>query len=169
MCEVVKLGHPVLRDKSSAIDPALITSQDFKTLVKDMIKTMREHQGVGLAAPQIGVPIRVFCVECKSDKRYKGVPNIPVYTVVNPVVTVVDKETSGIYEGCLSIPGLRGWVERPKAVRLQGLDTNGKKIDRIVKGFHARILQHEYDHLNGSVFLDRVKDRKSLCYEEFLQ
>lgn len=169
MCEVVRLGHPVLRDKSVAIDPTLITTQDFKILVRDMIKTMREYKGVGIAAPQIGVPIRVFCVECRSDKRYKGVPNIPVYTVINPKVTVVDSGTTGIYEGCLSVPGLRGWVERPKVVRLQGLDTEGNTIDRVVKGFHARILQHEYDHLNGKVFLDRVKDRRTLCYEEFLQ
>lgn len=168
MFEVVKLGHPALRQKSELVDPEAIGTPEFKDLVKRMIQTMRKYNGVGIAAPQIGLPVQIFCVECRSNKRYKGIPDIPVYTVVNPKVTVIEKETAGIYEGCLSIPDLRGWVERPKVVRLEAITDKGKHISRIVKGFHARIIQHEYDHLMGKVYLDRVKDRESICYEEFL-
>ncbi len=167
--EVVRLGHPALRMRSERVDPKKITTPQFQELLDRMIQTMRDYRGVGLAAPQIGLVQRIFCVESKVNKRYPGMPNVPVYVAINPIVTILEREkVSGIYEGCLSIPGLRGWVDRPTKVRLKALDRNGESIDFVARGFHARILQHEYDHLNGKVYIDRVKDKTSLCFEDYL-
>lgn len=166
--EVVRLGHPALRQKSAEVDLARVKDAKFQKLVDDMIATMRKYDGVGIAAPQIGLPIAVFCVEYKSNRRYPDMPNIPVYTVVNPRLTVTDADPVRMMEGCLSVPDLRGDTPRAKAVRVEGFDRHGEPLTIEAKGFHARILQHEYDHLQGKVYLDRVSDKKSLCYVEYL-
>lgn len=166
--QVVRLGHPALRQKSAAVDLARVKDAKFQKLVDDMIETMRAYEGVGIAAPQIGLPIAVFCVEYKSNRRYPDMPNIPVYTVINPRLTVTDDTPVKLMEGCLSIPDLRGETPRAKAVKLEGFDREGKPLAFEAKGFHARILQHEYDHLQGRVYLDRVTDKKTLCYVEHL-
>jgi len=165
--QVVRLGHPALRQRAKKVDLGKIKTTQFQKLINDLIQTMRAYQGVGIAAPQIGLSQRIFCVECKKNKRYPGMPNIPVYAVVNPTVTILNNSKAGLFEGCLSIPELRGYVPRAKAVCLRGWDRTGKKIKVIARGFHARIIQHEYDHLNGKVYVDRVKDRKSLAYVEY--
>lgn len=166
--KVVRLGHPALRQKSQKVDPARIPDAKFQKLLDDMIETMRAYEGVGIAAPQIGLPLAIFCVEYKSNRRYPDMPNIPVYTVINPKLTVTDSSEIRLMEGCLSIPDLRGDTPRAKAVRLEGLDRDGEPLSFEAKGFHARILQHEYDHLQGRVYLDRVTDKKTLCYLEHL-
>ena len=165
---VVRLGHPALRQKSVQVDLARVKAAKFQKFIDDMIATMRDYEGVGIAAPQIGLPIAVFCVEYQSNRRYPAMPNIPVYTVINPTLTVTDKTPLKMMEGCLSLPDLRGETPRARAVRVEGFDRHGEPLKIEAKGFHARILQHEYDHLQGHVYLDRVKNRKSLCYVEHL-
>lgn len=166
--QVVRLGHPALRQKSAPVDLARVKDAKFQKLVDDMIATMRKYDGVGIAAPQIGVPLAIFCVEYKSNRRYPDMPNIPVYTVVNPRLTVTDAAEIRMMEGCLSIPDLRGDTPRAKSVRVEGFDRHGAPLAVDATGFHARILQHEYDHLQGKVYLDRVTDKKTLCYVEHL-
>jgi peptide deformylase len=166
--KVVRLGHPALRQKAAKVDPARVKDAKFQKLLDDMIETMRAYDGVGIAAPQIGLPLAIFCVEYKSNRRYPSMPDIPVYTVINPKLTVTDASEVRLMEGCLSVPDLRGDTPRAKAVRLEGLDRHGAPLKLEVKGFHARILQHEYDHLQGKVYLDRVTDRKTLCYVEHM-
>lgn len=166
--QVVRLGHPALRQKSAKVDLARVKDSKFQKLIDDMIATMRAYEGVGIAAPQIGLPEAIFCVEVQSSRRYPDMPNIPVYTVINPKLSVTDDSQVRMMEGCLSIPDLRGDTPRARAVRLEGFDRHGRPLAFEAKGFHARILQHEYDHLQGYVYLDRVKDRKSLCYLEHL-
>ena len=166
--KVIRLGHPALRQKSKKVDLHRIHLARFQRFLDDLVQTMRAYSGVGIAAPQAGVPQRIFCVECRKNKRYPGMPSIPLYTVINPTVTILGASAANMFEGCLSIPDLRGYVPRARSVRLRGWDRTGKKIDIIAKGFHARIIQHEYDHLNGKVYLDRVKDKRSLSYVEYL-
>lgn len=166
--QVVRLGHPALRQKSEDVDLARVKDPKFQKLIDDMIETMRAYEGVGIAAPQIGLPLAIFCVEYKSNRRYPDMPNIPVYTVLNPRLTVTDSSEIRLMEGCLSVPDLRGDTPRAKAVKLKGFDRHGAPLEIEAKGFHARILQHEYDHLQGKVYLDRVQDKKSLCYIEHL-
>lgn len=166
--QVVRLGHPALRQKSADVDLARVKDTKFQKLIDDMIETMRAYEGVGIAAPQIGLPIAIFCVEYQSNRRYPDMPNIPAYTVLNPRLTVTDASEIRLMEGCLSIPDLRGDTPRAKAVKLKGFDRHGEPLEIEAKGFHARILQHEYDHLQGKVYLDRVQDKKSLCYIEHL-
>lgn len=167
---VVRLGHPALRAKSVPVDPKRIQNKPFQKLIDDLIATMRAYGGVGIAAPQIGLAERIFCVECRKNKRYPGMPHIPVYTVINPKLTIVDPTPVGMMEGCLSVPDMRAQVYRAKSVRIEGLDRKGNRISNVYNGFHARILQHEFDHINGKVYLDRVKpaDRHTLCYCEYL-
>lgn len=166
--KVVRLGHPALRQKAKRVDPARIGDAKFQKLLDDMIETMRAYEGVGIAAPQIGLPLAIFCVEYKSSRRYPNMPNIPVYAVINPKLTLLDRTEVRLMEGCLSIPDLRGDTPRAGKVRLEGLGRDGRPLELEADGFHARILQHEYDHLQGKVYLDRVTDKRTLCYVEYL-
>lgn len=168
MYKVVRLGHPALRQKSAMVDLARVKDARFQKLIDDMIETMRAYEGVGIAAPQIGLPEAIFCVEVRSSRRYPDMEGIPVYTVINPKLTITDAAPVRMMEGCLSIPDLRGDTPRARAVRLEGFDRHGRPLKLEVKGFHARILQHEHDHLQGHVFMDRVKNRRSFCYVEYL-
>lgn len=166
--QVVRLGHPALRQKSANVDLARVKDPGFQKLIDDMIETMRAYDGVGIAAPQIGLPEAIFCVEYKSNQRYPDMKDIEAYTVINPKLTVTDDTPVRLMEGCLSIPDLRGDTPRARGVRVEGFDRHGRSLTIETKGFHARILQHEYDHLQGKVYLDRVTDKKSLCYIEHL-
>ena len=166
--KVVRLGHPALRQKSGPVNLDRVGDAKFQKLIDDMIATMRAYEGVGIAAPQIGLSAAIFCVEYKGNRRYPDMPDIPVYTVINPKLTVTDPTPVRLMEGCLSLPDLRGDTRRARAVRVEGFDRRGKPLKVEAKGIHARILQHEYDHLQGRVFLDHVKNKKSLCYVEYL-
>lgn len=159
---IVRLGDPVLREPAAPVDPAEIASADFQRLVDDLFETMREAGGVGLAAPQVGVGRQLFVYGVEGDDR----GSVPPRVVVNPLLTPEAGEPIHDWEGCLSIPGLRGLVPRHPAVRVQGLDRHGRPLDYVAAGFEARIVQHEHDHLNGVVFLDRMRDLRSLCFEE---
>jgi peptide deformylase len=157
---IVRLGHPALRTPARPIPPALIAEPDFQALIDDMVETMHDARGVGLAAPQIGEDIQLFVYQAA------GPPEIPLHVIVNPLITPQARELVYDWEGCLSIPDLRGLVPRHPAVRVQGLDRGGRPLDYSAHGFEARIVQHEYDHLNGVVFLDRMRDLRSLAFFE---
>jgi len=168
---IVRLGHPALRTPTESLPLQRLAEPEIQTLIDDMIETMRAAEGVGLAAPQLGLGWQLFVYEVQPEP---GQPNsgIPLHVVVNPMVEPEAHEVIYDWEGCLSIPDLRGLVPRHPAVRVRGLDREGKPLDYRAAGFEARVIQHEYDHLNGIVFLDRMRDFQSLAFyrewEEFL-
>jgi peptide deformylase len=167
---IVRLGHPALRTPAKPVAPDAIASPELQALVDDMIETMRAAQGVGLAAPQVGVGLQLFVYEAVDGRSPEEA--IPLQAVINPMLTPQPGEMVEDWEGCLSIPDLRGLVPRHPAVRVRCLDRRGRPADYLVKGFEARIVQHEYDHLNAVVFLDRMRDFRSLAFydewEKFL-
>jgi peptide deformylase len=155
---IVRLGHPALRTPAIPVPPEQIGDPDFQALIDDMIETMHDSHGVGLAAPQVGEESQVFVYQAA------GPPEIPLHVVINPMITPQARELAYDWEGCLSIPDLRGLVPRHPKVRVQGLDRDGSTLDYVATGFEARIVQHEFDHLNGIVFLDRMRDLRSLAF-----
>ena len=157
---IVRLGHPALRTPAQPLAPGSIADPALQSLIDDMVETMREAHGVGLAAPQVGEEVQLFVYQAA------GPPEIPLHVVINPMITPQVRELVYDWEGCLSIPDLRGLVPRHPKVRVQGLDREGRPLDYIASGFEARIVQHEFDHLNGVVFLDRMRDLHSLAYFE---
>lgn len=159
---IVRLGHPSLRTPAQPVVPGEIASPELQALIDDMIETMREARGVGLAAPQVGSEVQIFVYEAPSPPD--RIDPIPLQVVVNPMISPHSREMVYDWEGCLSIPDLRGLVPRHGEVRVQGIDRDGKPVDHVVAGFEARIVQHEYDHLNGVIFLDRMRDLRSLSY-----
>jgi peptide deformylase len=164
---IVQVGHPVLRKEARRVEPAELES--VQGLIDDLVDTMRAANGAGLAANQIGVPLRVCVVEVRpGNPRYPYKPEIPLTVLINPVVEPLTDETFANYEGCLSVPGLRGVVDRFVEVRVSGLDREGAPVEQVVRGLSAGTFQHETDHLNGMVFLDRVTDTRTLCtWDEF--
>jgi len=154
---IVRLGHPALRAVAQALSPERLAAPETQQLIDEMIESMLEAHGVGLAASQVGVEDQVFVYESSAH-------NVPLRVVVNPMITPHERELVYDWEGCLSIPDLRGMVPRHPAVRVQGLDRHGQPLDYLCRGFEARIVQHEFDHLNGVVFLDRMRDFKTLGY-----
>jgi peptide deformylase len=166
--DIVRLGHPALRTPAMPVDPAVLATPDLVELIDDMVETMRAAHGVGLAAPQVGIGLQLFVFGSNPDlevpaESSRATP-IPLTVVVNPMITPEAGEPVFDWEGCLSIPGLRGLVPRTARVRVRGLDRNGNPIDFTASGLAARIVQHEFDHLNGVVFLDRMRDLKTLAY-----
>jgi peptide deformylase len=137
-------------------------------LVADLDDTMRELNGAGIAAPQIGVSARVVIFELKDNPRYPHLAPVPYTVLVNPLVTPLGAEEDEGWEGCLSVPGLRGLVPRFRRLRYQGFDVQGAPIDRTVEGFHARVVQHEVDHLDGILFPQRVRDLRNFGFEDAL-
>jgi len=166
--KIAKLGHPLLRKRAEPVPLDLIRNKDFQSFMDDLIDTMHRLEGVGIAAPQVRVSKQVFCVECVESRRYPGTPNIPLYVVLNPRLRILDAKKTTSFEGCLSVPDIRGPVPRARRVHLTGLDRRGKPLRVTASGFHARILQHEMDHLMGRVYLDRMKDMKKLSFMEYL-
>jgi peptide deformylase len=159
---IVRLGHPALRTRARAVGADQIGTPEIQTLIEDMVETMHEARGVGLAAPQVAAGLQIFVYE--SMGHPDPTADIPLRVVINPMITPHERELAYDWEGCLSIPDLRGIVPRHPAVRVQGLDREGRALDYLVRGFEARIVQHEFDHLNGVVFLDRMRDFRSLSY-----
>jgi peptide deformylase len=162
--KVARLGHPVLRQVAEPIDVEDIRSPETQRLVDDLIETMREYNGAGLAATQVHVPKQVCVIEVKDNPRYPDAEAIPLTVLINPVVTPLTAEMEEGWEGCLSVPDMRGVVPRYIAVRLEAYDREGNRIDGVAKEFFARVLQHETDHLRGLVYLDRMKDLSTLTH-----
>jgi peptide deformylase len=161
--EIVRLGHPVLRLRAEAVEPSRYATRGLRDLGRDLLRTMFEDSGVGLAAPQIAVPQRVFAYYVPRDG---GGEEVPARVLVNPVLSLEGEPAELGWEGCLSIPGLRGLVARYPRVAVQAFDPEGDELSFTAEGFHARVIQHEYDHLDGIVFLDRMSDMNSLFFEE---
>lgn len=141
---------------------------ELRALLQDMRDTMQALDGVGLAAPQIGVNLRVVIFGVQKNPRYPDVEEVPKTVLINPVITVLDEETEDAWEGCLSLPGLRGLVPRFRNIRYQGYDEQGAPIDRTVNGFHARVVQHECDHLDGILYPMRIRDMTRFGFTEEL-
>ena len=165
--KIIRMGHPALRKVAQPVDPAAIGSAAFRRLVADMIDTLHDYGGVGLAAPQINESIRLAIIEVPAGRtRYGEVPPLPLTGFVNPRVQVTDETRNGVWEGCLSVPGLRGYVERPSGVRVEALDLDGRRQTLELDGFLATVLQHEFDHLDGKLYIDRLADPAKLMFEE---
>ena len=166
--EIVTVGHPVLRQRARDVTADELASPDVQGLIDDLIDTMRHANGAGIAANQIGVPLRVTTIEVGDNPRYPYKPRIPLTVVVNPVIEPLDDETVEINEGCLSVPNLRGVVSRFVNVRVRYLDRDGVEHDEIKRGLTAGTFQHELDHLDGFLFLDRLTDTRTLTtWEQF--
>jgi peptide deformylase len=166
--KVARLGHPVLRQVTVNLSPHEIQSPPMQKFIDDMIETMKEYDGVGLAADQVHESKQVAVLEVADNPRYPNKPQVPLTVLINPKITPLSNETEEDWEGCLSIPDLRGKVPRYRRIRVEARDRNGNPLDFIANDFHARVIQHEYDHLNGKVYLDRMRDLSTLSFlQEF--
>ena len=156
--KIAKMGHPLLLQKAKEVDDP--TSPQIKKLVNDMLDTLNDlgGSGVGLAAPQVHISLQVVIFEAVNDKKTS------LITLINPKIEILTKETSIDWEGCLSVPGLRGKVSRPNKIKYTGFNLEGKKISTIAEGFDARVVQHECDHLFGILYPHRMKDLSSLQF-----
>jgi peptide deformylase len=162
--KVARMGNPVLRQKARPIEPKELKTVPLQKLIDDMIATMQEYSGVGLAAPQVHESLRIFVAHLHPDGRGGDEP----IAVINPEIEVVGNGVVEGWEGCLSIPEIRGRVPRAAQIRVSALDRHGKRIEINAKDFPARVIQHETDHLNGILFFDRMRSFESLTYmEEF--
>ena len=164
--EVLKMGDLRLLEKSQPVE-AFGTPQ-LRELIADMRDTMAHLNGAGLAAPQIGVPLRVVIFGVTRNPRYPDAEEVSDTVLVNPVITPLGEEMEEDWEGCLSVPGMRGVVPRLKKVRYQGFDESGNRIDRSVEGFHARVVQHECDNLDGILYPMRMRDMAQFGFVEVL-
>ena len=157
--KVSRLGHPVLRMESKRVSPETLASPVIQTLIDNMMETMVEYYGVGLAAPQVHESLAIAVIESHGARG-----DIPMTVIVNPEVTVLDEALIEDWEGCLSIPDFRGRVPRWRKLRVDALDRKGRKIQITAEGFFARVIQHEFDHLMGGVYLDRMPNLKTLSH-----
>ena len=162
--KVARLGHPVLRQVARPVPVDAIRSAEVQRLIDDMIETMREYDGAGLAANQVHTPRQVAVIEVAGNPRYPDAPDIPLIVLINPVVTPLTDEVEEGWEGCLSVPDMRGRVPRFTAVRLECYDRDARRVEVVAKDFFARVVQHETDHLNGIVYVDRMRDLSSLSH-----
>ncbi|HUU47094.1 MAG TPA: peptide deformylase [Acidobacteriota bacterium] len=162
--KVARLGHPILRRVADTVPREEIGSTEIQTLIDDMFETMDEYSGVGLAAPQVHRSLQIVVVDGIPDPDREGEFMVQRGAVVNPELTFLTDEEVTFFEGCLSVPDLRGRVPRVRHLRLKGFDRDGRPIDRELEDFAAVVYQHEVDHLNGIVFLDRMRDLSTLGY-----
>ncbi len=165
---IVRLGHPALRTPAEPVGPVRLASPEVQGLIDEMFETMAAAGGIGLAAPQLGLGLQLFVYGLEHEEGEEGEVIAP-RVVVNPMLEPEPGELVYDWEGCLSIPGMRGLVPRHPRVRVRGLDRHGQPLDFRVEGLEARVAQHENDHLNGVVFLDRMRDLGSLGFEEELE
>lgn len=153
---VLKMGDPALQQPALAV--SAFNSAELDQLITDMFDTMQHEQGAGLAAPQIGVPLRVVIFGFENNPRYPDATAVPKSVLINPSITPLDNTTEDGWEGCLSVPGMRGLVPRYSHIRYTGVDAAGKAIEVEARGFHARVVQHECDHLDGILYPQRMRD-----------
>ncbi len=165
--KVMRMGHPVLRERARELTSSELASPELERLVADMVDTLRDYGGIGLAAPQVGESLRVAIIEIAGGPtRYGEIPSMPLSVFVNPVIEELEGETRGLWEGCLSVPGLRGYVERPQHVRVRYTDLEGKAHSLELEGFFATVFQHEFDHLDGKLYIDRLSDTRLLAFDQ---
>lgn len=164
--ELARMGNPVLRAHAKEYDISMIGSEEFKSLVCDLEDTMNENGGIGIAAPQIGVSEQVAIIKIPSDsERYPDSPGSELFIIVNPEIEIIDQDVQGFWEGCLSVPGLRGFVERPRKVKVTYYNQDSIKSEVVLEDFLATVFQHELDHLFGKLYIDRITDLSKLSYE----
>src|SRR5688572_2859406 len=168
LLKIAQIGTPVLRERAREVSREEVGSPEFHQFVDDLVETMRDAQGAGLAAIQVYRAIRVVAIEVGDNPRYPYKPKVPLTILVNPVLTPLSEERFDNYEGCLSVPDLRGVVSRFAELRVQAWDRHGNPIDKEVRGITAGTFQHEVDHLDGKLFVDRVTDPTTFCtWKEF--
>lgn len=165
---ILKMGEPLLFERAAPIGDDEFGGASLHGLVQDLWDTMAACDGAGLAAPQIGVAKRLVVFGVEANPRYPDAEPVPMTVLINPHIEVIGTEVEGAWEGCLSLPGLRGYVERPVRIRYRGRDADGNRIDRRVSGFHARVVQHECDHLDGILFPMRIPDLRRFGFEDVL-
>ena len=164
--KVLRMGDPRLRENAAPVE--LFDTPELHELVSDMKETMDAYDGAGLAATQIGVMQRIMVFGIEKNPRYPDAEPVPMTVLVNPEYEVLDETPEAGWEGCLSVPGMRGVVARPRKIRYRGHDEHGQQIEREAEGFHARVFQHEYDHLNGVLYPDRIDDHARFGFIEEL-
>jgi peptide deformylase len=162
--KVARMGHPVLRTKTQPVPPAEITSPRIQRLIDDMFETMADHDGAGLAAPQVHVSRRIAIYGVRANPRYPEAEEIPPTVLINPAITALTTDEEEDWEGCLSVPDVRGKVPRYTRVRVEAYGRDGRRLRFIAEGFHARVVQHECDHLDGVVYLDRMRSMQTLTF-----
>ncbi len=172
LLEIAHLGHPKIRSGAERVSVEQLQSTAVQQFIDDMVETMRDANGVGIAAPQVQVSQQIIAIEVSAaNPRYPNQAEVSLTVLINPNIIEKSTETENGWEGCLSVPDLRGLVPRWTQVTVQGMDRHGKVVLFEAKGFHARVVQHEVDHLNGLVFLDRLPDLQTLThlreYEQF--
>lgn len=168
--KVARLGNPILRKIAEPVPPEGIGAPSVQRFIDDLIETMIEYDGAGLAAPQVHVSQQIVVFEVEGNPRYPEAESIPLTVLINPKITPTTQRMEEDWEGCLSVPDLRGQVPRYTQVRIEAYDRHGKKLNYVAKDFEARVAQHECDHLAGKVFLDRMKSMDSLSFmREFLR
>jgi peptide deformylase len=165
--KIMRMGHPVLRKVAQPVSSHELGSDWLRHLVTDMTETLQDYGGIGLAAPQIGESVRVAIIEIEGGlTRYGDLPALPLTAFVNPEIEIISDSTAGYWEGCLSVPGLRGFVERPQHVRVDYWDLTGTQCALELTGFLATVFQHEFDHLDGRLYVDRLSDSTLLSFED---
>ena len=165
---ILRMGDPRLLELAKPVDPQFISSRQIQTLIDDLLETMYAVNGAGLAAPQIGVNQQVVVFGFDQNPRYPDAEQVPETILINPIITPLSDISAEDWEGCLSVPGLRAKVPRYTQIRYQGFDRHGHAIDRTVEDFHARVVQHECDHLIGKLFPMRVKDFTNFGFTDVL-
>ena len=164
---IIRMGHPTLRMPAEPYPIENIGSGEFRDLVSDLRDTLVAAGGIGLAAPQIDVPLQVAIVDIPAGpSRYGELSEVPFSVYVNPKLTVLDDSRAGFWEGCLSVPGLRGYVVRPQRVKIDFFDEEGDQRSLIAEGFTATVLQHEFDHLASKLYIDHIADTRLLVFED---
>lgn len=165
---ILKMGEPLLLQTAIQVPPEAIASNEIQDIIQDLLDTMKDANGAGLAAPQIGISLQIVVFGFEKNVRYPNEDPILETILINPIITPLSTEMENGWEGCLSVPGLRGSVPRYQQIRYQGLDTHGHIIDRTVSGFHARVVQHECDHLFGKLYPMRIEDMTQFGFTEIL-
>ncbi len=161
---ILRMGNPLLYQRATEIED--LDSQELDEIINNMLDTMKDANGVGIAAPQIGISKRIIIFGFKDNPRYPDAPPVPLTVLINPIVEVLSNEKQNGWEGCLSVPGLRGLVPRYIKIKYSGYEFNSKQnIERVVDGFHARVVQHEMDHIDGILYPHRVEDMKKFGFE----
>jgi len=166
--DIIQIGNPALRVTAEEIPVKEVCTENIQKFINNLIETMYAANGAGLAATQVASPLKIFVAEVDNNPRYPYIPKIPLTVVINPKITFLTKDCFKNFEGCLSVPNLRGIVQRCPEIRLEGLDREGNCIDQVIRGVTAGTFQHENDHLDGLLFTDKLIDTKSLCtWDEF--
>lgn len=168
--KIARMGHPVLLNPARPVTNP--RAPEIHRLINDMVETMQDANGAGLAAPQVHISLQIVVFQAPAERTDPGLAGTeafdrtcPLTVLINPEITILDETLEGGWEGCLSVPGLRGWVERPAHIRYRGLTPEGKPIERTARGFHARVVQHECDHLAGRLYPSRMRDLTRLIFE----